>query len=75
MQAFSIKKAMELVSINIKMIATIKEPLQKELFNILACPICKSSLNYNPKKTRLICTKCSEIYEIIDEIPILLPKK
>ncbi len=41
MQAFSIKKAMELVSINIKMIATINEPLQKELFNILACLICK----------------------------------
>lgn len=52
----------------------IKEPLPKDLFDILACPICKSDLTYNKIKTKLVCTKCKKEYDIKEGIPILLPK-
>mgnify|MGYP001597484378 CR=1 FL=1 len=49
-----------------------KEPLSKELFDVLACPICKRDLMYNKSKTKLVCGKCKKEYEIKDGIPILL---
>ena len=51
-----------------------KDPIPKELFDILACPMCKADLKYNKDKTKLICAKCKEDYEIKEGIPILLPK-
>jgi len=50
-----------------------REPIQKDMFKILACPVCKSDLEYNKDKTRLVCTKCKAIYPIKEGIPILLP--
>ncbi len=47
--------------------------INKELFDILACPKCKADLNYNKEKTKLICVKCKKIYDIKEGIPILLP--
>jgi len=52
-----------------------RDPIPKDLFGILACPICKSDLRYNKGKTGLICAKCSAKYPIKDKIPILLPPK
>jgi len=52
-----------------------KEPIPKELFDILACPLCKSDLKYNKARTKLICGKCKIDYPIKEGIPILLPKK
>jgi len=49
-----------------------KDIIPKELFEILACPVCKSKLRHNKDKTSLICTKCSAVYPIQDGIPILL---
>lgn len=51
----------------------VKDPIPKELFDILACPICKKALKYNKDKTKLVCSKCSNEYDIKDGIPILLP--
>jgi len=48
-----------------------KKPIPKDMFKILACPVCKSDLKYNKDKTKLICTKCKAIYPIKDGIPIL----
>jgi uncharacterized protein YbaR (Trm112 family) len=50
-----------------------KDPIPKDLFAILACPICKADLNYNKDKTGLVCTKCGLKYPIKDGIPVLLP--
>jgi uncharacterized protein YbaR (Trm112 family) len=50
-----------------------KDIIPKELFEILACPVCKSNLKYNKDKTKLICTKCNANYPIEEGIPILLP--
>jgi hypothetical protein len=44
--------------------------INKELLDILACPLCKQKLlNENDK---LICQKCRKEYKIIDGIPVLL---
>lgn len=45
--------------------------IDKELLKILACPRCKSDLNYD--KNKLVCVKCKKVYEVKDDIPILLP--
>lgn len=46
--------------------------LDKELVDILACPKCKGDLEYNPEKDQLICQNCRLIYNIQDDIPVLL---
>jgi len=50
-----------------------KDPLPKDLYDILACPVDKADLKYTPKKSGLKCIKCKFVYPIKDGIPILLP--
>lgn len=47
--------------------------LKKELLEILCCPQCKGELKYEPEKNTLTCISCGKVYEIKDDIPILLP--
>jgi hypothetical protein len=47
-------------------------PVKKELLDILACPVCKVSVEYNEDEDKLICTKCKRKYPIKDDIPIML---
>ena len=44
----------------------------KELLDILACPKCKGDLLLDSAKNGLVCTACQLLYEIKDDIPILL---
>ncbi len=46
--------------------------IKQELLDILACPKCKGVVSLNDKKTAIICTTCRLIYEIKDNIPIML---
>ena len=46
--------------------------IKKELLEILACPKCKGALNLNDAKDGLICDSCRLLYEIKDDIPIML---
>jgi uncharacterized protein YbaR (Trm112 family) len=51
--------------------------LDKELLNILACPKCKGNLEYktdpdDDKNGQLICHQCRLIYEVTDDIPIMI---
>jgi len=46
--------------------------INKELLDIIACPKCKGELLYNEKKNILICGNCKLVYEIEEDIPILL---
>jgi hypothetical protein len=48
-----------------------KKIISDDLMKILACPVCKASLEKKPKK--LVCKKCKEEYPIKEGIPILLP--
>ena len=46
--------------------------ISQELLDILACPKCKGDIYQNDTKDGLICDKCKLIYEIRDDIPIML---
>jgi hypothetical protein len=46
--------------------------ISQELLDILACPKCKGDICLNEKKDGLICDKCKLLYEIKDDIPIML---
>ena len=46
--------------------------IDQELLDILACPACKGSLEYDQQKERLICHACRLMYRIEDDIPVML---
>ena len=46
--------------------------VSKELLEILVCPKCKGEIQLNEKKDSLVCDVCKLIYEIRDDIPIML---
>lgn len=52
---------------------TMDEPIPKELYDILACPVDKADLEYSRDKKHLICQKCHVKYPIKEGIPVLLP--
>lgn len=45
--------------------------ISKELLEILACPQCKGALQLQGEDG-LLCEKCFLLYEIRDDIPIML---
>ncbi len=47
-------------------------PISQELLEVLACPKCKGDLKLTEKEDGLICEGCRLLYEIRDEIPIML---
>jgi uncharacterized protein YbaR (Trm112 family) len=55
--------------------------MKKELMEILACPVCKGSLQLSIEEEdegevitgSLYCEKCAHSYPIVDSIPNLLP--
>ncbi len=49
--------------------------ISKELLDILACPICKSDLEYDEENEKLICNKCRLKYPIKEGIPIMLEEE
>lgn len=46
--------------------------ISKELLEILACPKCKGGLSLTPAGDGLICESCRLLYEIREDIPIML---
>ncbi|MDP2863722.1 MAG: Trm112 family protein [Desulfobacterales bacterium] len=46
--------------------------ISKELLEILACPKCKGDIYLSNTDDGLICDKCRLMYEIRDDIPIML---
>jgi uncharacterized protein YbaR (Trm112 family) len=46
--------------------------ISKELLEILACPKCKGDIYLNESGNGLICDKCKLLYEIKEDIPIML---
>ena len=45
----------------------------ESLISILACPMCKGSLNVDREKTGLTCRECKAKYPIREGIPMLMP--
>lgn len=46
--------------------------VSEQLLEILACPKCKGDVTLNPEKNGLVCQNCRLVYEIRDDIPIML---
>lgn len=46
--------------------------IDKKLLDILACPICKSTLRYNKAQQELICRADRLAFPIRDDIPVML---
>ena len=49
--------------------------ISKELLDILVCPKCKGDIHLNKEGNGLICDRCKLLYEIKDDIPIMLIEK
>ena len=46
--------------------------ISPELLEILACPKCKGDIYINDAENGLVCDNCRLLYEIRDDIPIML---
>ena len=46
--------------------------IKKELLDILACPQCKGPVELNTEHNGIICRNCQLLYEIRNDIPIML---
>ena len=46
--------------------------ISQELLNIMACPKCKGDIYLNEQEDGLICDNCKLLYEIRDDIPVML---
>lgn len=46
--------------------------VSQELLDILVCPKCKGEIHLNDEKNGLICESCKLLYEIRDDIPVML---
>jgi uncharacterized protein YbaR (Trm112 family) len=54
------------------MLGEIDMAISQELLDILACPKCKGDIYLNQTKDGLKCDHCKLLYEIRDDIPIML---
>ena len=46
-------------------------PVNAELLKILVCPVCKAALSLVDNDEGLKCGKCSRVYPIRDDIPVM----
>lgn len=46
--------------------------IEKDLLEILVCPVCKTALEYRPNPETLKCQQCHRVYAVKDDIPNML---
>jgi uncharacterized protein YbaR (Trm112 family) len=46
--------------------------LNKDLLEILVCPLDKAALELKPDQSGLKCTQCKRVYPVRDDIPVML---
>jgi len=46
--------------------------LNKKLLEILACPQCHGAVRWDEKLDGIICNQCKLLYEVKNDIPIML---
>ena len=49
--------------------------IDKELLEILVCPVSKGKLEYDEKENVLVCMESRLKYPIEDDIPVMLPER
>lgn len=47
--------------------------MDERLLEILACPLCKASLLYDPRAQELICRVDALAFPVRDGVPVMLP--
>jgi len=47
-------------------------PVDPELLDILACPVCKTPVRPVKDGTALRCDACKRVYPVKDDIPVML---
>jgi len=47
--------------------------IAKELMDILACPVCKGSVEL--KNDKILCRKCLKAYPVKDGIPVMIAEE
>lgn len=47
-------------------------PLNKQLLEILICPQCRGKVRLDEKAQGMVCDKCKLLYEIKNDIPVML---
>ncbi len=50
-------------------------PLDPELLEILACPVCKVPVRLEEDQSGLFCAQCTRVYRIEDDIPVMLEEE
>jgi uncharacterized protein len=46
--------------------------ISQKLLDIIACPKCKGPVQFTEKQDGLACLSCQLVYEVRDDIPIML---
>ena len=49
--------------------------ISQDLLEILACPACKGPVQLDEDENGLVCEQCRLLYEIVDDIPVMLVDK
>lgn len=49
--------------------------MNKNLFEVLVCPLCKGPLDYNSEQLELVCRFDKLAYPIKDGIPVMLEEQ
>ncbi|MCB9481869.1 MAG: Trm112 family protein [Desulfobacteraceae bacterium] len=49
--------------------------LDKELLDILACPVCKGDVYESEDENFLVCEKCRLKFPVKEGIPVMLPEE
>jgi len=49
--------------------------MEKNLIEILACPVCKGELIYDSSNQELVCKFDSLAYPVINDIPVMLESR
>ncbi|MGA1861404.1 Trm112 family protein [Deferribacter thermophilus] len=47
-------------------------PINKELLEILACPKCRGDIRLSKDEKFIVCDNCKLLYEIREDIPVML---
>ncbi len=50
-------------------------PVHPDLLEVLACPVCKTTVRPTADEQGLLCETCRRVYPIVDEIPVMLPEE
>ncbi len=49
--------------------------IDKDLLDILVCPVSKGKLEYDEKENVLVCQESRLKYPVEDDIPVMLPER